>query len=179
MRTGCMKKVLFLLILNFVLVTGCANDSKADLVQFVASTYKDEKPEIEPLPPIVPYEEFIYTADSLIDPFNILNVRVGNSQQEDVEDEIEIDRRREPLEAYSLDALRMDGIVEFGGKLSVIVNSPDGVVPVSIGDYVGMNGGKVTSINTESHTMVIEERYKNALGLWETREVEMVSSATE
>jgi len=49
-------------------------------------------------------------------------------------------------------------------------------VPVSIGDYVGLNGGKVTSIDTEKHIMVIEERYKNALGLWETREVEMVSS---
>ncbi len=179
MRTAFfLKHPLSLIILSVFFVTACENKSKADLVDFVDSTYKNEKPEIEPLPPVVPYEEFIYTSGDLADPFNITNVRVGSSQKELDEDGIESQRRKEPLEAYSLDALRMDGIVEFSGKLSAIINTPDGVVPVSVGDYIGLNEGKILSINTEEHIIVIQERFRNALGLWETREVEMVSSGT-
>jgi len=173
-RNGSNKS--YLLIVIVMLFAGCENRSNADLVNFVDSTYKNEKPKIEPLPPVKPYEEFIYNAQDLVDPFDIGNVRVGEVES----DEEEVDtRRREPLESYSLDALRLDGVIDFKNKLSAIIRTPDGVFPVIVGNYIGLNEGKILSINSEEQIVEIEERFKNAIGLWERRVVKMVSRADE
>jgi len=160
------------IVLPFLLLlSGCAQDSKADLVEFVESTYKNNKPKIEPLPPVEPYEEFIYKDDGQIDPFDISNVRVGESS--DLSGGQVSTRRREPLEAYSLESIRMDGVIKFEGKLSALVRTPDGVFPVKVGNYIGLNEGQVMSINSEEHTVEIREKYRNALGLWEFREAKL------
>jgi len=155
----------------FVFLGGCAQESKSDLVEFVESTFKNNKPGIEPLPPIEPYEEFIYEDGGQIDPFDISNVKVGTSGE--ATDDIEDNRRREPLEAYSLESVRVDGIIEFGGKLSALVATPDGVFSVSKGDYIGLNEGQVVSINSEEHIIEIRERFRNAIGLWEFRDARL------
>jgi len=166
--SAVIKSILIVPVL--FLFGGCANESKADLVEFVESTFKNNKPDIEPLPPVEPYEEFIYIDEGLIDPFDISNVRVGESSDENEEVS---SRRREPLEAYSLESIQMDGIIEFGGKLSALVRTPDGVFSVKVGNYIGLNEGEVVSINSEEHVVEIRERVRNAIGLWEFRSAKL------
>ena len=162
--------------LAFVLLAGCQQQSMQDLVSFVEDAYKNEKPEIEPLPPIVPYEEFIYEADELADPFARTNVFVGTTDSEESEEAAGIDpnRRKEPLEAFPLDGLRLDGVLDFRGTLSAIVRSPDGdSVPVAVGNYMGLNNGEILSINSEEQFVEIEEIVRNATGQWEKRIVKL------
>ena len=157
-------------------IVGCQQQSMQDLVSFVENAYKDEKPEIEPLPPIVPYEEFIYTADELADPFARTNVFVGTDDSEESEEAAGIDpnRRKEPLEAFPLDGLRLDGVLDFRGILSAIVRSPDGdSVPVTVGNYIGLNNGEILSINSEEQFVEVEEIVRNATGKWEKRIVKL------
>ena len=167
---------LVLVALVLALLTGCQQQSMQDLVSFVDNAYKDEKPEIEPLPPIVPYEEFIYSADELADPFARTNVFVGTEESEESGEAAGIDpnRRKEPLEAFPLDGLRLDGVLDFRGKLSAIVRSPDGdSVPVSVGNYMGLNNGEILSINSEEQFVEVEEIVRNATGKWEKRIVKL------
>ncbi len=168
-------KIVLGLILLFV-ISACQQQSKDDLVKFVEETYKDEKPEIEPLPPIVPYEEFIYSADVLTDPFSKDNVLTGSIGGSDDGDQTSLDanRRKEPLEAFPLDGMRLDGVLEFKGQLSAIVRSPDGdSVPVTVGNYMGLNSGKILSINSEEQILEIEETVRNATGNWVKRIVKI------
>lgn len=161
-----------------LLISACEQQGRQDLVQFVENAYQDKKPEIEPLPPIQPYEEFIYEADDLPDPFSRSNVLLGSDDDDSAEGEagfdIDPNRRKDPLEAFPLDGLRLDGVLEFRGVLSAILRSPDGdSVPVSVGDYIGLNSGKIISIDSESQVLEIEETVRNATGKWVKRIVQM------
>ena len=172
---------LSLLTLCIVSISACQQRNNDDLVRFVNDTFKGQKPEIEPLPPIVPYEEFIYSADELTDPFETGNVFAGSEgEQNNEEEDINKNRRKDPLEAFPLDGLRLDGVLEFRGLLSAIVRSPDGdSVPVSIGDYLGLNNGKIISISSEEQVLEIEETVRNATGSWVKRIVKMTGNEPE
>jgi len=162
-------------------LSACIERSNDDLVRFVNDAFKGEKPEIEPLPPIVPYEEFIYSADGLTDPFEKGNVFAGTEATPNEEvDGIDTNRRKEPLEAFPLDGLRLDGVLEFRGVLSAIVRSPDGdSVPVSVGNYMGLNFGKIISISSEEQVLEVEETVRNATGKWVKRIVKMTGDEPE
>lgn len=172
-----------LLLGLFVSVGACQQQQqkKQELVQFVENTFKNEKPEIEPLPPIVPYEEFIYQADNLTDPFSKDNVLAGTIDGSgDNPDGIDANRRKQPLEAFPLDGLRLDGVLEFKGQLSAIIRSPDGdSVPVTLGNYMGLNNGKVLSINSEEQILELEETVRNATGNWVKRIVKLTGDEPE
>jgi len=165
------------LLIGIFLLSACQQQSKQDLVVFVDNAYKDERPEIEPLPPIVPYEEYIYSADELADPFSRTNVFIGSgatNEEDDLAAGIDPNRRREPLEAFPLDGLRLDGVLEFQGQLSAIVRSPDGdSVPVNVGNYVGLNNGQILSINSVEQVVEIEETVRDATGKWVKRIVKL------
>ncbi len=168
---------LFTITIALLFVSACEQKSSEDLVQFVENAYKDKKPDIEPLPPIVPYEEFIYEASNLPDPFsksNVLSNDVEAEEDEALASGIDPNRRKDPLEAFPLDGLRLDGVLEFRGALSAIVRSPDGdSVPVTVGNYLGLNSGKIISIDSESQKVEIEETVRNATGKWIKRIVIM------
>ena len=167
---------LFIITVALLFISACQQQGQQDLVQFVEDAYKDKKPEIEPLPPILPYEEFIYEASDLPDPFSRNNVLSGtdDSGEQDSGAGIDRNRRKDPLEAFPLDGLRLDGVLKFRGVLSAIVRSPDGdSVPVSVGDYMGLNSGKIISIDNESQIVEIEETVRNATGKWVKRIVKM------
>ena len=173
----------FVPMMALLLLSACQQQSKQDLVVFVENAYKDEKPEIEPLPPIIPYEEFIYSADELADPFSRTNVFIGTaatSEEDDLAAGIDPNRRREPLEAFPLDGLRLDGVLDFQGQLSAIVRSPDGdSVPVNVGNYVGLNNGQILSINSEEQIVEVEETVRDATGKWVKRIVKLTGEDPE
>ena len=66
---------------------------------------------IPPLPEVKPYEPFTYTAFDLIDPFKPRKIEPpkGAGAGGIAPD---LNRRREPLEAYPLESLRMVGTLE-------------------------------------------------------------------
>lgn len=176
-------KKLYIAVFSVLFLSACQQSEYNDLVQFVNDAYKDEKPEIEPLPPLVPYEEFIYEASNLPDPFSKDNVLSGSDNDVDLEDEaaagIDKNRRKDPLEAFPLDGLRLDGVLEFKGVLSAIIRSPDGdSVPVTVGDYMGLNYGKIISIESESQVVEVEETVRNATGKWVKRVVKMTGEGS-
>jgi len=157
-------------IFALLVLNGCDMSAKpdlTDLTEFVDTTFKDSKPKIEPLPPVEPYEEFIYKDEAQIDPFDIANVRIGESVEEE-EEGVSV-RNREPLESYSLESIRMDGIINFNGELSALVKTSDGVFPVKVGNYIGLNEGEIISIDSESHIVKIRERVRSPIGGWKYR----------
>lgn len=149
-------------ILLVLALAGCGDDGYDDLRQFMDSTGLDGKTTIEPLPEVKKVETFEYRQDDLSDPFAPRNLRPtgkGGLQPD-------LDRPRQPLEEYPLDALRLVGTINKPGKpLRGVIKDPKGTLhTVQKGDRIGQNYGKITQIGEEG--IDIKELIQDANGEW-------------
>lgn len=129
-----------------VLTTGCMQGTD-DLREFVAEVKQRPARPIEPMPEIKTYEPFAYTAFDLRDPFTappLPKEAEGNGLRPDME------RRKEPLELYPLDALSMMGVIEKNRRILALIRSSDGTIhQVGVGHYAGQNYGRITHIQED------------------------------
>lgn len=157
-------------ILGASLLAGCGSDGLDDLRKFVQEAHADRKPKIEPIPEITPYEAFAYAASNLIDPFSAANLKpqlAGRASGPRLEN-----RRKEPLEEYELDALKMVGTLSRGKQSWAVIQAPDGTVHrVQKGNHAGMNFGRITRVTDEKVYLV--EQIQGALGDWVEREASL------
>lgn len=122
---------------------------------------------IPPLPEVKPYEPFAYDAYDLQDPFKPRNIQppkrgAGNGLQPDFA------RRKEPLEAYPLENLRMVGTLQQQKDTYALVKGPDNnLFRVKRGNYLGQNFGVITQI-TES-AIKLKEIVQDSGGDWAER----------
>lgn len=160
------------------ILVGCVSKDMTDLEDYATDVLARKGGEIEPLPPIKPYESYLYQADKLglRDPFrsffeeDITAEKVDKSsdpEQEKYANEI-LTHNREDLEGYELDALRMVGVLENSDSMWGIVRDQQGVVHrVQVGNYVGRNFGKI--INIQEDRIDVREIIKDGQGRWEER----------
>lgn len=158
-----------------VLLTGCTNDGLDDLRDFVKNAHADRKPRVEPIPEIRPQEGFRYAASKLQDPFAGFNLRApkggaGSGPRPDM------NRRKQPLEEYPLDALKMVGTLSRGKKVWAVIQAPDGTVHRSeVGNYLGQNFGAVVRITEDKIDLI--ELIPGSMGDWVEREASISIAA--
>jgi len=152
------------IVLVVLMLSGCGGGNMADLQSFVADTGKDMQGKIEPLPEVKVYEPFTYNAFDLPDPFKPrkLSIGGGGGMQPD------LNRPKEPLEAFSLETLKMVGVLSKNGVINAVVKTPDNAIyHVKKGNYMGQNFGLITQI---SDTQVsLREIVQDSAGDWSER----------
>jgi type IV pilus assembly protein PilP len=144
--------LLFLLLLSALLV-GCSEGGFSDLQQYKAEVKARPKGTIEPLPEAKPVEPFVFKPEGLRDPFKAV------SESEEIEDtglsigdgiKPDTSRRKEELEAFPLDGLRMVGTVVMKANLWGLVKASDKTIyRVQVGNYMGKNYGRIIRILTD------------------------------
>jgi len=145
-------------------LAGCGGGSMDDLQTFVAEAGRDMQGKIEPLPQVKVYEPFTYNAFDLPDPFKPrkLSSGGGGGMQPD------LNRPKEPLEAFSLETLKMVGVLARQGVIHAVVKTPDNAIyHVKKGNYVGQNFGLVTQIDDSQITL--REIVQDSAGDWSER----------
>lgn len=145
-------------------LTGCGGGNLEDLRTFVDETGKDGQGKIEPLPEVKVYEPFTYNAFDLPDPFKPrkLSTGGGGGMQPD------LNRPKEPLEAFSLETLKMVGMVSKQGVVHAVIKTPDNAIyHVRKGNYVGQNFGLITQISDSEVTL--REIVQDSAGDWSER----------
>lgn len=156
---------LFALGLLASMLTACGGGDMDDLKQFMAEAGKDMQGKIEPLPKIKPYEAFSYDAFNLPDPFKPRKLspsRGGGGLQPD------LTRPKEPLESYSLETLKMVGMVAKSNGVNAVIRAPDrGIYHVHAGNYMGQNFGLITKITDNQITL--KEIVQDSAGDWAER----------
>ncbi len=174
------NKYRFFISLSFVaFLTACQDGGMGDLKAFVNDAYKDNKPEIEPLPAVPPFQPFEYAASESGDPFNQENVIGPGGGASDgavasAGKRPDSDRRKEELENYPLDALSMVGTLSKKNKPWVVIKTSQGTVLLAtVGNYVGENYGKIKRISPEEQVVVLTETVTDPSGRWVTRDVEI------
>lgn len=165
------QQSVFLTLLTFgLLLSGCSNsERRLELESYVKRIKSRTIKEIEPLPEIKPYEIVTYSAMNMPSPFTPTIVQevakkvvVENGIQPDM------NRRKEALEGFPLDSLRMVGTLEQNGKKWVLVVDPSGTVfRITKGNYLGQNHGHIDSISDEK--VMITEIIPDPAGGWRER----------
>ena len=157
------------LVLGFGLLAGCSSDGLDDLREFVKTAHADRKPKIEPLPEIKPYEAYAYAASDLASPFSPANLKPQSLQAKLSGPRPDMNRRKEPLEDFPLDALKMVGTLSRGKQSWGIIQTSDGAVyRVQKGNHLGQNFGRITRVTDEKIDLV--ELIQGAMGEWVERE---------
>lgn len=132
-------------------ISGCGR-SMSDLEAYIAEVKARPGGMIEPLPEIKTYETFAYEPGGARSPFvaDMPAAGGGDGLRPDA------DRRREHLENFPLDTLRMVGTLHLGGKRYGLVQTSDKLVHrVVVGNYLGQNDGRIISI-TDSEIQLLE-----------------------
>jgi type IV pilus assembly protein PilP len=76
----------------------------------------------------------------------------------------EINRRKEPLEAYPLDGMTMVGSVTKQGQPYALLRVDALLYQVKVGDHIGQNYGQITRISETEITL--QETVQDAAGEW-------------
>lgn len=131
-----------------VLLAACGGD-KSDLELYMKQV-KSRPPEaIDPIPPVKSADSFTYEAHGLRDPF-----RFEEAQVEDIEEgpsdggpRPDLNRRKEYLEGFPLDTLKMVGTLSQGEVDWALIQDLDGLVHrVTEGNYMGQSHGRVVRV---------------------------------
>ena len=159
-----MKRLL--LPVALVVLGGCSSEID-ELKQFVRESDKGLQRKIEPLPAVKPFEPFAYEGFDLPDPFKPRKLTSTDKKDSDLMRE-QINRRKEPLEAFPLEQLKMVGTLSQGSDTYALVRADKTLYRVKKGNYMGQNFGLITDV-TDSE-IKLKEIVQDSAGDWAERQ---------
>jgi type IV pilus assembly protein PilP len=133
-------------------MAACGGDNLADLRDYAREVTSRPAAAIQPLPKIRQVDAFVFDPQGRRDPFAMEDRRPDVWQIAPPPSGIAPDplRRKEELEQYPLDSLRMLGTLQQGDSIWGLVISPDGTLHrVRVGNYMGLNNGQITRVSEE------------------------------
>jgi len=155
------------LIVGFgALLAGCAGDQD-ELTQWMEQQKREVKPNVEPLSPPKKFIPQPYAALGAVEPFSTQKLTVALKQEARQPNSLlaaEINRRKEPLEAYPVDSMTMVGSVMRNGQQFALLRVDNLLYQVKTGDYLGQNYGKITKISETD--VSYREIVQDAAGEW-------------
>lgn len=150
-----------------LVLAGCGDDGVPEVKQWMAGVRQQTRVVIPKLSEPKKFTPFTYSSGDATDPYNPkkmmavfakLQAAGGNGLKPDLQ------RRREPLESYPLDTLRMVGTLEQAGLRYALLQADKTVLRVKVGNYIGQNFGMISRI-TES-AVELKEIVQDASGEW-------------
>ena len=162
-----MKRVTSLaLTVVIVLLSACSADHD-ELRQWMEQQRREIKPNVAPLQAPKKFDPQPYTVAQAVDPFSAQKLTVALKQEARQPNSLlsaELNRRKEPLEAYPLDSMSMVGSVNKQGQPFALLRVDALLYQVKVGDYLGQNYGRITRIaETE---IALREIVQDAAGEW-------------
>jgi type IV pilus assembly protein PilP len=155
--------------LLLAVLAACTGEQE-ELQQWMDQQKREVKPSVQPLSPPKKFDPQAYSALSSVDPFSTQKLTVALKQEARQPNSMlaaEINRRKEPLEAYPVDSMTMVGSVVKQGRQYALLRVDNLLYQVKVGDYLGQNYGKITKI-TETD-ISLREIVQDAAGEWVER----------
>lgn len=152
-----------------ILLTGCGGEEFQDLRDFVKNSGANMRGKVDPPPEVKPYEPFNYdNSIGLSDPFKPRKLEAKNAGRPGL-NQPDLERRKEELEEFPLEGMKMVGFLQQANVAHAVVRSPDGKLHrVKAGNYLGLNFGRITAISDTE--MKIKEMMQDSTGDWSERE---------
>jgi type IV pilus assembly protein PilP len=153
-------------VMVLALLAACGAEQE-ELSQWMEQQRREVKPNVTPLTPPKKFTPQAYVALNGVEPFSAQKLTVALKQEARQPNSLlaaEINRRKEPLEAYPLDSMRMVGSVNRAGRPYALLRVDNLLYQVKQGDYLGQNYGKITKISETDVTL--REIVQDAAGEW-------------
>ncbi len=143
-------KPIVLISLCSLSLLGCVNEDVSDLDQYIQNVKARPKGAIPLLPEIKVVEPYLFDPDGLRNPFQAVK-KIEEEMEAGVSSAFgirpNVTRRKEELEAYSLDTLRMVGTVQLENSKWALIKANDGTIHrIKKGNYMGQNYGEIIQI---------------------------------
>lgn len=155
------------------LLSGCTSSGQDELREWMQTERSAIRPQVKPIPEPTKFVPQPYLGERLIEPFS--NEKLASVlRSSDVSPAVnsalitpELNRRKQPLEAFPLDSMSMVGSLNRQGQLVALVKVDSLLYQVKPGSYLGQNYGRVMKI-TETE-VVLREIVQDAVGEWTER----------
>lgn len=149
-----------------VLLASCSAEHE-ELQSWMEQQRREVKPSVTPLVAPKPFDPEPYSMASSVEPFSTQKLTVALKQEARGPNSLlagELNRRKEPLEAFPLDSMGMVGSVTRSGQPFALLRVDNLLYQVKVGDYLGQNYGRVTGIAETEVTL--REIVQDAAGEW-------------
>jgi type IV pilus assembly protein PilP len=156
-----------------LVLTACSQGGKDELQTWMQEQRAQTKPQVTPIPEPKKFVPQAYTQEGATDPFSNLKLtqalkrESGSSTANAGLVAPELSRRKEPLEAYPLDAMQMVGSLVKEGKPVALLKVDNLLYQVHPGNYLGQNYGKIVKVSETE--VVLREIVQDAAGEWVER----------
>lgn len=152
---------------------GCTSADQNELQAWMLEQRAATKAQVQPLPEPGKFSPQAYNQEAQIEPFS--NQKLTQALKRDSNQATsnaaliapELARRKEPLEASPLDAVKMVGSLIKVGQPVALVRVDNLIYQVKAGNYLGQNFGRVTQV-TETG-LALREIVQDAAGEWVER----------
>jgi type IV pilus assembly protein PilP len=149
-----------------LLLAACSANQE-ELRGWMDQQRREAKPNVTPLEAPKKFDPQPYSSAGAVDPFSTQKLSVVIKQEAKQPNSLlaaELNRRKEPLEAYPLDSMSMVGSVARGAQPFALLRVDNLLYQVKVGDYLGQNYGRVTRIAESEVTL--REIVQDAAGEW-------------
>ncbi len=158
---------LWLMFAAGVLTASCTGGENEDLKAWMQTQAQDMRPQVQSLPPLKVFPTVDYDAVGVIDPFQVSRLEPEKRPGTPGAKGPDPNHRREPLEAYPLETLKMVGLMKMSGHPVALIQADKTIHQVKLGHYLGQNFGVVTKISETE--VVLKELIEDANGDWVER----------
>lgn len=153
-------------------LSGCGVSDESEIQQWMADQRQSMKPTAQKVEEPKEFAPYPYEPHGQVDPFDpqkILMVVARQREERGSASAIkpDLERRREVLEGFPLDQIRMVGMMRQGGNNVALLETNGATHMVRVGNYAGQNFGLVTKISETE--VVLKEIYQDAAGEWVER----------
>lgn len=159
-----------LLLAGCCALAACGDSGPNDITTWMAEQGATLKPRVAAIEEPKVFLPEPYVRAALPDPFDITKLTggsLGGGGRSDASSALldaELQRRKEPLEAFPLDSAKMVGVLQRGSTTVALIKIDALLYQLAKGAYLGQNYGKVVSIVENSITL--REIVQDGAGEW-------------
>jgi type IV pilus assembly protein PilP len=159
------------------MLSACLGDDQQDIKQWMQEQRNATKPSVPPIPEPKKFSPEPYKNDVSIEPFS--NQKLAQALKREANQATanaalvapELNRRKEALEGFPLDAISMVGTMLPKGVPVALVKVDKLLYQVRVGNYLGQNYGKVVKLSETE--LVLREIVQDAAGEWIERQASL------
>lgn len=147
-------------------LVGCSGDEQ-ELAQWTKQQRNEARPNVTPLTAPKKFDPQPYDALAGVEPFSSQKLTVAMKQEARQPSSLlasELNRRKEPLEAYPLDNIVMVGSVMKKGQQFALLKVNGLLYQVKAGEYLGQNFGRILRVGEAE--ISLREIVQDAVGDW-------------
>ena len=152
-------------------LAACGSSDHDEIQKWMQDQRAATKPQVTPIAEPKKFTPQAYTQEAAIEPFS--NQKLAQALKRDQQQGAspsaalvapELNRRKEPLEGYPLDAMTMVGSLMKQGQPVALVRVDNLLYQVKPGNYLGQNYGRITKVGETE--VVLRELVQDAAGEW-------------